>query len=42
MGKPLEPSAIDCLDACNACAIACGTCFSQMVGKDSKNACPAC
>ena len=42
MSNHLEQSAIDCLEACNACAIACGICFSQMVGKDSKNACPAC
>lgn len=42
MSNPLEQSAIDCMDACNACAIACGTSFAQMVGKDSKNACPAC
>ena len=42
MSNHLKSSATDCLDACNDCAIACGTCFSQMVGKDSKNACPAC
>lgn len=42
MSKHLEQSSIDCLEACNACATACGTCFSQMVGNDSKNACPAC
>ena len=41
MTNHLEQRAIDCLEACNACATACGTCFSQMVGNDSKNACPA-
>lgn len=42
MSNHLEQSAMDCMDACNDCATACGTCFSQMVGTDSKNECPAC
>jgi Domain of Unknown Function (DUF326) len=42
MSHHLDQSAKDCIDACNACATECGNCFAHMVGKDSKNDCPAC
>ena len=42
MGNYLDRSARDCIDTCNICAIECARCFSNMVGKESKNTCPAC
>lgn len=42
MSHPLDQAAADCIDACNECATACGYCVTEMVGKDSANACPAC
>lgn len=38
----LDKNALDCIAACNACATECGVNFSHMVGKESKNECPAC
>ena len=42
MSHHLDQNAKDCIDACNHCATECGNCFTHMVGKESKNACPAC
>ena len=42
MKHPLNQSAKDCIAACNDCATECGNCFAHMVGKESKNSCPAC
>ena len=42
MSQPIEPDTQACIDACNDCATACGSCFAHMVGTESKNACPAC
>lgn len=37
-----DPIAQACIDACNVCATACGSCFAHRVGKESKNDCHAC
>ena len=42
MGNYLDRNARDSVDTCNICAIECARCFSNMVGKESKNVCPAC
>ena len=42
MNQPLTQNAKESIVACNLCITACGNCFAQMVGKESKNACPAC
>src|SRR5450756_3239431 len=42
MSNHLNQSAKDCIAACNDCATECGNCFAHMVGKESKNSCPAC
>jgi hypothetical protein len=42
MSHHLDQSAKDCIAACNDCATECGNCFAHMVGKESKNSCPAC
>lgn len=42
MSHHLDQNARDCIEACNYCAVECGICFAHMVGKESKNSCPAC
>ena len=41
MSHHLDQGATDCISACNDCATECGNCFAHMVGKESKNDCPA-
>ncbi len=42
MNEQLAPAVQECIDACDACATACGQCFAEMTGKASHNDCPAC
>jgi hypothetical protein len=42
MSNHLDQSTKDCIAALNDCATECGNCFAHMVGKESKNNCPAC
>lgn len=42
MSNHLTQAILDCISACDDCAIECGNCFSHMYKEASSNDCPAC